>query len=63
MRLREMTLDDLVSWSWATVLASTGVVIIYWLDPIVGGVLLVVGLAGMHAVRVRFRRRTEGDAG
>jgi hypothetical protein len=52
-----MTLDDLVSWGWSTTLASTGVVCMYWLDVIVGAALLVLGLAGMHVVRVRVRRR------
>jgi len=52
-----MTVDDLVSWGWSTTLASTGVVIMYWIDVIAGAVLLVLGLAGMHIVRVRFSRR------
>jgi hypothetical protein len=30
----------------------------YWVDVITGAVPLVAGLAGMHAARVRFRRRT-----
>lgn len=58
MRLRDMSLDDLVSWSFATALASTGIVLMYAVDVIAGGVLLAIGLTGMHAVRVRFRRRT-----
>jgi hypothetical protein len=58
VRLGDMTLDDLVSWGWSTALALTGIVLIYWVDVIAGGLLLVVGLAGMHAVRVRFGWRT-----
>jgi hypothetical protein len=56
-----MTIDDLVSWGWSTALASTGVVVMYWLDVIAGAILLVLGLAGMHAVRARLRRRTGGS--
>src|SRR5258707_910534 len=54
VRLRDMSLDDLISWGWSTTLASTGIVLMYWVDLIAGGLLLVLGLAGMHAVRVRF---------
>jgi hypothetical protein len=52
-----MTIDDLVSWGWSLALASTGIACVYWVDVLVGAVLLLVGLTGMHAVRVRFRRR------
>ena len=57
VRLRDMCGDDLVSWGWSLALASTGIVFLYWVDVIPGALLLVVGLAGMHVVRVRFRRR------
>jgi uncharacterized membrane protein len=57
VRLRDMTIDDLVSWGWSLALASTGIVFVYWVDVLVGAVLLLVGLTGMHVVRLRFRRR------
>jgi hypothetical protein len=55
---RDLTIDDLVAWGWSTALASTGIVFMYWVDVIVGAVLLVVGLAGMRTVRLRHRRRS-----
>jgi hypothetical protein len=55
---RDLTVDDLVSWGWSLALASTGIVFMYWVDVIAGAVLLVVGLAGMRAVRVRHGRRS-----
>jgi len=57
VRLRGMTLDDLVSWGWSTALASTGIVCMYWVDVIAGAVLLMLGLLGMHVVRARIRHR------
>jgi hypothetical protein len=60
VRLRDMTVDDLVSWAWSTALASTGVVTMYCVDAIAGAVLLVLGLVGMHVVRKRFNRRAAG---
>jgi len=53
-----MSLDDLVSWGFATALAAAGIVLIYAVDVVAGAMLLVIGLAGMHAVRVRVGRRT-----
>jgi len=54
VKLREVTVDDRVSWGFSLAVALAGIAVAWWINLVAGVALLLLGCAGMYAVRVPF---------
>jgi hypothetical protein len=59
VKLREVTVDDRVSWRFSLAVVLAGIAVAWWINLVAGVALLLPGCAGMLAVRVPFGRRQD----